>query len=262
MTPVDALCELLERVGACRGTPVLVNEEELRQWPTAAVKAMKSQKLIAKASPATSAICPGCELECVMPVDTLSASGGARSSFIVCDKRSDINRVPVPSERLVQWQCSADLVSEFVAASLGLRPSTRPSRSAGRWEIGIASGRKRSQMLCLEADGTLFLVAGGNKVVSAEFIRFHGGEYAFDDKKVRRLVDAATTADERYTPSNDKREKRRLETQAMYRRWHEAYLDWQERRPGMPDSWYAKQIAKTDIGQRRDSETIRKNMKK
>ena len=68
MKAIDALLELLGRVGACGNAAVLVNEEELHQWPKAAVKAMKSQRLIAKARPASSAMCPGCEGNCIMSV--------------------------------------------------------------------------------------------------------------------------------------------------------------------------------------------------
>ena len=93
-----------------------------------------------------------------------------RSSFIVCDKRSDINRVPVSAGRLIQWQCNADLVCGFVAASLGLRRSDRQTDNADLWEIGIATGDKRSQMLCLQANGALTLVVGDNKVPLAELI--------------------------------------------------------------------------------------------
>ena len=100
MTAIDALLELLGRVGACRDAAVLVNDEELLQWPGAAVKAMKSQKLIVKARPASSVICSGCERNCVMPVYTLPATTGKHSSFIVCDKRSDVNRVPVPYRKI------------------------------------------------------------------------------------------------------------------------------------------------------------------
>ena len=57
MTPKDALIELLGRVGATPGAMVLVNDEELNQWPAEAIKAMKSQRLIAKSRPAASAIC-------------------------------------------------------------------------------------------------------------------------------------------------------------------------------------------------------------
>ncbi|MBA4421473.1 MAG: hypothetical protein C0390_00045 [Syntrophus sp. (in: bacteria)] len=261
MTSIDALLELLGCVGACQDTAVLVNDEDLRQWPRAAVKAMKSQKLIVKARPASSAICPGCESNCVMPLRTLLATAGTQASFILCDKRSDINRVPVPPERLIQWQCSPDLVSGFVASCLDLRHPARQADSAGRWEIGIVFGDKRSQMLCLEASGALTLVAGNSKVPLAEFIEFHEGAYMLDAVQIRRLADSTTTADNRYTPSNARMEARKLDTKAMYESWRKEYRALRRKRPGMSGVWCSQQIAKLNIAQGRDAETIRKRMK-
>jgi hypothetical protein len=262
MTPMDALLELLGRVGACQDASVLVNDEELRQWPKAAVKAMKSQRLIVKARPASSVICPGCESNCVMPVNTLPASVGKPSSFIVCDKRSDINRVQVYPGRLIQWQCNADLIAGFVASGLGLRAPARTKDKANLREIGIVCGDKRSQMLCLETSGTLTLVVGHSKVPLTEFIEFHEGAYTIDAMPVRRLADSAAISDARYSPCNARREARKLDTQAMYEEWRKEYRALRKRRPSMPDTWYAKQIAKMDIAQCRDAETIRKRMKR
>ena len=262
MTPQDALIELLRRVGASQGATVHVNDDELSQWPADAVKAMKSQRLIVKASPAASTICSGCERDCVMPVHTLPPKAGAPSSFIVCDKRSDINRVPVPTERLNQWQCGGDTVCGFVAASLGLRRSDKKTASAGLWEIGIASGDKRSQMLCLRGNGVLTLVAGNNILPLVELIEYHDGTYSLDGAMLCRLVDAATTVDNRYTPSNARREASKLDTQDIYASWRKAYRDLKKRRPNRSDIWCSKQIAKMDIAQDRNAETIRKQMKK
>ena len=69
-------------------------------------------------------------------------------------------------------------------------------------------------MLCLQADGELILVVGGNRVPLAELITFCDGQYSLDGAMIRQMVDAATTADNRYTPSQVKREARKLETQA------------------------------------------------
>ena len=258
---IDTLLELLGRVGACRDAEVLVNDEELLQWPQTTVKAMKAQKLIVKARPASSVICPGCERNCVMPVHTLPSTTNKPSSFIVCDKRSDINRVPVPSGRLIQWQCNADLVSRFVASSLGLRSPARLTDRTERIEIGIVHGDKHSQMLCLETPGTLILVVGNSKVPLADLIEFHKGAYTLDATPIQRLANSAITADNRYTPSNARREARKLNTQAMYKSWQKECRALRKRRPGMSDVWYAQQIAKMDIAQGRDAETIRKQMK-
>jgi hypothetical protein len=262
LKPVDVLIELLDRVGANQGAAILVTDDELRQWPSEAVKAIKSQKLATRARPATSTICPGCEEECVMPVHTPLAAAGSEASFIVCDKRSDINRVPVSASRLIQWQCNADLVCGFIAARLGLRRGGTQAAHADLWEIGIAAGDKRSQMLCLQADNGLTPVVADIRMPLAELIVFCDGRYSLDGAIIRRMVDAATTADSRYTPSQIKREARKLDTQEMYSSWQKAYRNLKRNKPGKTDNWYAQKIAKTDIAQGRDPETIRKNMKK
>lgn len=262
MKAIDALLEILNRVGACQGKAVFVSDEELLQWPKAAVKAMKSQKLIAKAKPASSAVCQECERDCVMPVHSLSTTTGKSSSFIVCDKRSDVNRIPVAAARLRQWKCNADLISSFMADSLDLRRPGRHVDSAGRWVIGMISGDKRSQMLCLESAGTLMLIAGSSKVPLAEFIEYQDGAYGLDDVQIRHLVDSATTADIRYTPSITRREARKLDTQAMYESWQKEYRELHKKRPGMSKEWYSQQIAKMDVAQGRDSNTIKKHMEK
>ena len=259
--PVDILSELLDRVGANNGGAILIGAEELHHWPHRAVKAMKKQGLITKTHPSTSAICPGCERSCVMPVHTLPATAGQPSSFIVCDKRCDTNRVNVPSERLIQWQCDTDLVSDFVASCLTLRRHARQVDSNGRWEIGMVLGNKRSQMLCLEALGTVNLVAGENRIPLASFLVFHDRAYVLDVNKIQGLIDTSKTIDNRYTPSKARREARKLTTQTMYKRWREEYRALKKRRPEMSDVWCSRQIARMDIACGRDSETIRKQMK-
>lgn len=261
MTPQDALAELLARVGAYGGAAVFVSDEELSRWPADAVAAMKAQKLLARARLAASAVCPGCERECVMPVHTPPKATGNPASFVVCDKRSDINRVPIAAQRLTQWRCEADAVVGFIAASLGVRRSEQPPHDARLLNIGIARGDKRSQMLCLRAEGGLALVAGNNALPLAELIDHNDGAYSLDAELIRQLVDAATTADDRYTPTTTRREARKLATQAMYTDWQRAYRDLKRKRPGMGDVWYSQQIAKMDLAKGRDAETIRKHMK-
>lgn len=262
MKPLEALIELLDRVGANQGAPVFVRDDELNRWPFEAVKAMKSQKLITRARPAASTICSGCEHQCVMPVHTQLAVAGSKTLFIVCDKLSDINRVPVSASQLIQWQCNAELVCGFIAASLGLRRSERQTANTDLWEIGVATGHKRRQMLCLQADGGLTLAVGGNKVPLAELITFGDGQYSLDEEIIRQMVDAATTADNRYTPSQIKREARKLKTQALHARWQKEYRELKRSEPGRTDNWYAQKIANMDITPKRSPETIRKNMKK
>ncbi len=262
MTPLEALLELLARVGANRGAAALVSEEELSRWPAQAVRELKLQRLLVKASPAHSVICPGCERECTMPVYTPPAGNGPAVSFVVCDKRDDINRVAVSAERLRQWRCGAEALGAFVARSLGLRPESERKTDAGLLELGLVTGKRRSQMVCLRVGERLELVAGENSGPLAERVRYGADGYFVDREAILQLVDMATTGDRRYTPSNARREARRLKTQALHESWQKEYRALRKRRPGMSDVWYSRQIKNMDIAQEHSAETIRKHMKR
>jgi hypothetical protein len=262
MTPLEALLELLERVGASQGDAALVSEEELSSWPAEAVLALQSQKLLVRASPAASVVCPGCEQECTMPVYTVLAGTGKAASFVVCDKREDINRVPVSAERLRQWRCGVEAVGGFVARSLGARPESQRRAGDGLWELGLATGKRRSQMLCLRANGALELVVGNNVVPLRELVRSGEHGYSVDGAAIQQMVDTATTGDSRYTPNCARREVRKLETQVLHESWQKEYRALKQRRPGMSDVWYSREIAKMEISQECSGETIRKHLKR
>lgn len=262
MNPEGALIELLDRVGAARDGKVYVSDEELCNWPAVAVAAMKSQKLLAKARPAESVVCPGCERACGMPVHTLTRANGTAVSFVVCDKRDDINRVPISTDLLKQWRCDAKAVCDFIAANLDVRRSEQEPANRSLRIIGMARGDKRSQMIALQLNGSLALVAGNNAVPLAQLVGFGDGKYSVDAATVRQLVDAATTVDSRHTPSTARREARKLDTQARYEDWQKEYRKLRRQRPHMSDVWYSRQIARVPIAAGRDAETIRKHMKK
>lgn len=261
MTPEAALIELLGRVGARLGEAVTVSTEELSLWPTEAVTALKAQGLLLKARPAKSIVCPGCEQECSMPVQTVTRTNASAASFVVCDKRSDINRVPIPPERLTLWRCDAQVVCGFVAACLGLQQTTVQPSEAGLLPIGMARGNKRTQMLCLRIQGHLALVVGADAIPLAEAIGFESDRFTVDQAVIDQMVDAATTSDPRHTPSTAKREARKIDTQAVYTSWQKEYRALKKRRPNMSDVWYSDQIAKSAVGHGRSASTIKKNMK-
>ncbi len=261
MTPKATLIELLGRVGERLGESITVSTEELSQWPTEAVAALKPQGLLLKARPAKSVVCPGCEQECSMPVHTVTRPNATvATSFVVCDKRSDTNRVPVPAARLALWRCDAQAVCGFVVASLGLVRTTVLPSEDGLLPIGMARGDKRTQMLCLRLHGHLALVVGADAMPLADVISFENGSFTLDHAVIHQMVDAATTADPRHTPSTAKREAGKIDTQAMYATWRKEYRALKKRRPNMSDVWYSKEIAKKTIAQGRDASTIKKNM--
>lgn len=262
MSPEDAVAELFARVGTNSGAATLVSEKELAEWPAAAVAAIKSQKLIVKARPPAGVVCPGCERQCAMPLHiATNESSGAVSAFVVCDKRDDINRVPIPPELRTLWRCDLGRVCAFVATSLGLRSPADTTPDGSLTRIGVAKGDKRSQMLCLRAGGNLSLVVSENSLPLAEAILFQGGSYAVDAALVRQMVDAARSADERHTPTTVRREAGKLATQEKYRVWQGMYRELNRERPGMSGTWYARQIVKQSPPPPPAVDTVRRRMK-
>ncbi len=261
MTPRDALIELLERVGAQRGAAVLISGVELQGWPPEAVSALRSHQLLTGARPATTVICPGCEESCVMPVETIPDGPGGPAQFIVCDKDIDIARVDITPDQLRQWKCDAAAIARFVAQCLGLHRSGRQPARSEILEIGLAVGDTRHQMLSLRTDGDVTLAVADATMPLPNLVDFVGGTYMLDTEAIRQLVDEAATADPRYTPSTERRKARKLDTQARYERWREAYRTLRRRRPQMSDVWYAGQLAKHEVAAGCSAETIRKHMK-
>ncbi len=188
MTPEAALLEVLARVGARHGAAVLISEHELSGWPDAAVAAMKSQGLIKKARPTSSAVCPGCERECVMQVHTLPHPTGP-AAFIVCDRRSDINRVVVPINRLEQWQASGASIADLLAGLLDLHRSGTGCTDVARWEVGMLKGTKHSSHLVLSADGKLALSLASHSIPLAQVLTLDKHGLNADKHALLRALD-------------------------------------------------------------------------
>lgn len=188
MTAEDALIELLNRVAALQGGSALISAHELAQWPDVAVATMKAKKLIKRVRPASSIVCPGCEEECVMPVHANPISSGEPVLFIICDKRDDISRVPVPSAELERWQASGDTVADLLATLLGLQRTSMVS-SPDRWEVGVFRGVKHASHLALLAGEKLTLTLSGHSIALSEALTLDGDTFKVDSRRLTSLVD-------------------------------------------------------------------------
>jgi hypothetical protein len=224
MTPEAALVELLERVGAQRGAAVVVSNHELSEWPSTTVAAMKSRGLITKARPATSTVCYECERECVMPVHILSDSAHSPEALIVCDKRSDINRVPVPISCLEQWQASGVSVANLLVGLLDLRRSGAGDTSSGRWEIGMFKGVKYSSHLVLIADGQLTLSLAGHSIALADVLALEGNRFTVDKRTLIHLVDHPVAGAGDAESAAQRRERLKKRVQAERTKGSKAFL--------------------------------------
>ena len=259
MSPEAVLLDLGARVGASKGQSVRIDSREVARWPREAVAALKSQKLLRKAQPARSTVCEGCGRQCAMPVDR---GTDPSMPWVVCDKRSDINRLPVSTDRLAQWRTSSDILGQFFADGLSLRWRRRRAEDKGAMEIVMATGGKHSRKLNLRVEGEPAFVARTGVLALSKVLFFREGGYRLDGTRFRRWVDA-TAADERpVTSSHIRREARKLDTQKKYKDWQNAYRVLKREKPGMTDVWYSRQIARSDLGGGHRPDTIRKNMKK
>ena len=159
-----------------------------------------------------------------------------------------------------QWKCDAEALARFVVEQVGLRRSRHRADASGTRPLGLAAGDTRHQMLGLRPRGDVTLVVADTAVALADLIDFDRGAYVLDTVAICHLVDAATTADPRYTPSTTRREARTLDSQARYARWQQAYRALKQRRPQMSDVWYARQIAKQAVAAGCQADTIRRHM--
>lgn len=249
--------ELLNRLGAVGdGSRVIISRDELRNWPASEVRLLQQAHLLVRTKPATAAICPGCEEQCAMPVHTQPTPQGKLKSFIFCDKRDDTTRIPIPTEYLEQGKCSIPQVLTFVASTLALQSDSFKKLDTGLWQIGMAFGNMRSQMLCLKGEG-LQLVAGSKSIPLAELIVVGNSEISLDMDKLKKVIDTSNTGDPRYTPRTVKREAEKLKTQEMYASWQKECNKLKKKHPDMSKTWYAQKIAKMPIAQKRDWDTIR-----
>ncbi len=245
MTPQSVLIEVLERIGAKRGTAVVISDHELTQWPNAVVSAMKSQRLLTKARPASSAVCAGCERECVMPVHVLTNSATAPSAFVVCDKRFDINRVTVPVSQLEQWQTSGDSVAALLAGLLEVHRTDTSGADASRWEIGLLKGAKHSSHIVLVADGKLVLSLAGHSVPVTDVLSLNGDAFQLDRRTLNRLVDQPVSGAGDVESAAQRRQRLKKRVQKEKAKGTKGFLKAVAKEEGISDS-RLKQLLKDD----------------
>ena len=113
----------------------------------------------------------------------------APEAFVVCDKRSDINRVAVPVSRLEQWLASGASIANLLAGLLGLRRPRASGADSTRWEIGMLKGAKLSSHLVLLADGRLSLALAGHSMAFADVLGLEGDRFTVDKRTLKHLVD-------------------------------------------------------------------------
>ncbi len=258
----QALTALIEHVSAS-DKPVSLGWDEVQQWQDGVLERFLVSGLLVKDVKTHSLVCTGCEQHCFMPV---YQTDDEQRAFIVCDdpeKQDQMGRIQVPLAWLQQWQTSARQFAGVIAGLLGFESKPVHQKvSASSYALGMlkSNGGRRWVSLMVQP---LALEINRHAVPLDELLYFDGELLVIDKPRIDERLDAVRSdTSKAYTPDMSKREARKLATQAMYQDWHDEYLALKQKQPHKSDTWYSMQIAKLGIAHGKDSETIRKNMKK
>lgn len=262
MTLDDVLRELIGCLGA--RDDCVIGWEQTRRWPKGALDVFQKAGWLKLMAPATTVECQGCEENCFMPVQFSPAPAGqAAAPYVACETRSEMGKVKIPHARLQQWQITQSQIARWISTALHLRGKPEKDAASALFRLGNVQGKQRLAELHLDLNEPVSLKTSGHTLPLSEIMFIADGQPGIDGAAVLAMVNLPpATADNRYTPSNARREARKLDTQAMYESWQKEYRDLKKKHRNKSDVWCSQQIAKKDIANSRNAETIRKNMKK
>lgn len=191
LTVAEALAELLARLGVAPGRTLAFSAEELQHWPADAVAAFKSHGVLRPGKPGDSAVCPGCERACVMPVQQRQRAG-ATAAFVVCDKRDDIGRVPLVPALLERWRVDSQTLGDALAGLLGAGACHPLPGVAFAFRLGDAVGAadKAPVQLRFDDGGRVRLDVAGHALDLASMLAIRAGKLVLDIRHLGRCADA------------------------------------------------------------------------
>lgn len=192
LTPDAALLELLARLGAAPGRAVALSTDELQQWPPEAVAALKAHAVLRPGKPGDTAVCPGCERACVMPVQVRTRPDRPAAAFIVCDRRDDIGRVPLAPAHLERWRSDAQTLGDALAALLGTGACHPVPATPYTFRLGSVAGTagKAAVQLRFDLQGGTLLELAGHALDLAAVLAIQGSRLVLDTRHLARCADA------------------------------------------------------------------------
>ena len=230
LTAGEALTEVLARLGAARGQVVGFSADELQRWPAEAVAAFKAQGVLRPGKPAETAVCPGCERACVMPVQQRhrpGVSAAASAAFVVCDRRDDIGRVPLAPAHLERWRVDAQTLGDALAGLLGAGTCQPVPGAPGAYRLGVVAGAVDTAPMLLRFDdqGGMYLDVAGHAVDLASVLAFRAAKLVLEIRHLARCADApvAGAAQAAETPAQ-RSERLRARKAALQQQGVRAFL--------------------------------------
>ena len=192
LTTGQVLAEFLGRLGTAPGRAVAFGSDELQHWPADAVAALKAHGALRPGKPGETAVCPGCEQACVMPVQQPQRPGRPAAAFVVCDRRDDIGRVPVAPAHLERWRADGQTLGDALAGLLGGGACYAVPGVAFVFRLGMVAGvaDKAPVQLRFDDQGCALLDVAGHAVELAALLGVSGGKLLLDTRHLGRCADA------------------------------------------------------------------------
>lgn len=258
-----ALGEVLARLEAGEGVAV-VDYDAVISWDVGVLDTLLASGLLKPAAAALSIECHGCEERCFTDVVVQPGNAGAARAFIVCDvhgKQEIMGRIPIKIERLRRWHITNKQLARFLCGMLGMHGEPEVQQDAKRIPLGMlqsANGRRWVSLLRTP----LALEVNQQQMPLTELLFVESGVLALDMLRIQSALAAhADAVGKNYAPNTNRRETRKLATEAMYQDWQDAHAELQLEHPGKLKKWYSGKLAKLPVSQGRDSETIRRRLK-
>lgn len=182
------LTTALERLQAVDGTTVDISADELMQWPADVVNGLRRQRVLVRGEPASTVRCTGCEYGCMMPVDVRTGPDGKSTAMVVCDRRDDIGRVPVPLDALAQSRITLASLAQAFAPQLG---TAAPTPLAAGYRLGwLDTGHGREAVLLMRDGPGLAVSVAGNSTELAAVMLWNASTLSLDLPALRRRAES------------------------------------------------------------------------
>ena len=98
---------------------VLFGYDDVAGWLAAELGCLVGCGVLRETVHARSVVCDGCEEACLEDVEFLEGDGSRPArAYVVCQRRDDIGRVEVPTERLRQWVVDLNALAEVLGELL------------------------------------------------------------------------------------------------------------------------------------------------
>ena len=250
--PGTALSELLARLGASPGHALVVTADELAHWPPDVVTMLKAHAVFRPGKPGDTAVCPGCEHACVMPVQQRIRPGLPAAAFIVCDRRDDIGQVRLAPSHLEHWRADGQTLGDALAVLLGAGACHAVAGVRPAFRVGVvpAAADKVPLQLQFDDQGRAVLEVAGHRLDLESVLSVHGGSLALDTQRLSRCAVAPATGSAQMPESAAQRTARLLARKAaLQQRGVKAFLQALAREEGVSVSMVKRILARAALAE-------------